>query len=127
MTERRSNRTAPRSRGHAGPAFDPDVPVAGCYRMKLRKGAPASAVRIWLGHSIDPETGSESEERPLHWQASINGQRVPLDRVWPGVAREQISRDEHDRIVERNATLDEESPFYDPRQPVDLASAPPPF
>jgi hypothetical protein len=122
-----AERRGPRAPAYAGPSIDPDLPTAGCYRIKLRKGAPDSAVRIWLGASIDPETEKEVEERPLMWQASINGQRVPLERVWPGCARDPISEAEHDRIKARNATLDEESPFYDPRQPVDLSTAPPPF
>lgn len=107
--------------------FDADVPVEGFYRIKLTKGAPDSAVRIWLGAGVDPETEREVEERPLMWQASINGQRVPLERVWPGCARDPISAEEHDRLKARNDTLDEESPFYDARQPVDLSTAPPPF
>ena len=108
-------------------AFDPDVPTSGFYRIRQRKGAPDSAVRIWLGAAIDPATEQEVEERSPMWQASIDGQRVPLERVWPGCAREPISEAEHNRLVERNATLDEESPFYDARRPVDLATAPPPF
>jgi hypothetical protein len=120
-------RRGPRPAGHVGPLHDPDVPTPGFYRIRLRKGAPHSAVRIWLGSSIDPATGIESEERPLLWQSTINGERVPLERVWPGCASDPIDREEHDRIVRRNATLDEDSPFYDPRRPVDLASAPPPF
>jgi hypothetical protein len=110
-----------------GPGFDPDMPTPGCFRVRLRRGAPDSAVRIWLGHGVDPETGEEMLDRPFHWQASLNGQRVPLDQCWPGCAREQISRDEHDRIVERNRTMDEDSAFYDARRPIDIGRAPPPF
>jgi hypothetical protein len=109
-----------------GPAFDPDVPEPGCYRVTLCQGAPSSAVRIWLGFSIDPETGEEMRDRPYHYQCTLNGARVPLDRCWPGCAREMISSDEHDRLVERNRTLDESSPFYDPARRVDLRTAPPP-
>lgn len=110
-----------------GPGFDPDVPTAGCFRVRLRSGAPWSVVRIWLGHGVDQATGDEASERPFHWQCTLNGQRVPLEQCWPGCAREQISRKEHDRIVSQNATMDEESPFYDPSRRVDLRSAPAPF
>lgn len=118
--------------GERAPAFtgqlvDPDVPTIGCYRTRLSKGAPDSAVRIWLGHPINPEDGEEMTERGFRWQASINGQPVPLDRVWPGCAADPISGEEYDRLMERNKTLDEDSPFYDPRQPIDLRFAPPPF
>lgn len=84
-------------------------------------------MRIWLGHGVDQATGDEASERPFHWQCTLNGQRVPLEQCWPGCAREQISREEHDRIVSQNATMDEESPFYDPSRRVDLRSAPAPF
>jgi hypothetical protein len=110
-----------------GPGLDPEIPAPGCYRVRIRAGAPFSAVRVWLGHSIDAATGEEMHERPLHWQCTLNGQRVPLERCWPGCAREQISREEHDRIVGLNATMDEESPFYDPARRIDLRNAPAPF
>lgn len=110
-----------------GPSFDPDIPAPGFYRVRLRLGAPDSAIRIWLGPSIDPATGEESQERGWFWQCTINGQRVPLERCWPGCAREPISEAEHDRICARNRTMDEESPFFDPARPIDLGRAPPPF
>lgn len=111
-----------------GPAFDPDQPQPGCYRVRLRKGAPDSAIRIWLGYGLDEATGEESRDRPIFWQCELNGaERVALERFWPGCALEPIRREEHDRICERNRTLDPESPFYDPRRPVDLGRAPPPF
>jgi hypothetical protein len=110
-----------------GPAFDPDTPTPGFYRVTLRKGAPASAVRIWLGPSLDPATGEETRERGWFWQCTLNGARVPLEQCWPGCARQSISQEEHDRIVERNRDMDPESPFYDPLKRVDLRSAPAPF
>lgn len=113
--------------GSRGLAHDPDIPTPGCYRVRLRKGAPDSAVRIWLGHSQDPATGEEMLERPFFWQCTLNGQRVPLERCWPECATDPISAEEHDRITERNRTMDPESVFYDPRKPIDIGSAPPPF
>lgn len=110
-----------------GPAHDPDIPTAGFYRVRIRRGAPDSAVRIWLGHSIDPATGQENKERPFFWQCTLNGQRVPLEQCWPGCAREEISEAEHNRICKRNRTLDPDSPFYDARRPIDLGRSPPPF
>lgn len=107
--------------------FDTELPTPGCYRVRIRRGAPDSAVRIWLGHPIDEATGEEVQERGFSWQCALNGQRVPLDRCWPGCAREQISREEHDRLVERNATMDPDSPFYDASKPISIGRAPPPF
>src|SRR4051794_17590768 len=102
-------RLGERSRGHAGPGHDPDVPTPGCYEIRLRKDAPTSAVRIWLGHSLSPE-GEEMTERSPHWQCELNGQRVSLEQCWPGCARRAISQEEHDRIVARNDTMDPSSP-----------------
>lgn len=127
MTDRFSNRPERLASAHSAPVVDPELPSAGCYRVRLAKGAPDSAIRIWLGHSIDPATGEEMTERSFFWQCTVNGVRQPIENYWPGCAREPISREEHDRLVERNATLDEDSPFYDARRPVDLSSAPPPF
>lgn len=109
-----------------GPAFDSEQPSAGCFRVRLRRGAPDSAVRIWLGYGEGPD-GEEMTERPMFWQCSLNGARVPLERCWPGCARDPISREEHDRIVERNRTMDPDSAFYDPSRRVDLSRAAPPF
>jgi hypothetical protein len=109
-----------------GPAFDPDVPEPGCYRVHLRRGAPASGLRIWLGRPRDPETDEEMLERPFNWQAELNGAPVDLYNYWPGCAREPIGRDEHDRIVERNRTMDADSVFYDVSKPINLSRAAPP-
>jgi hypothetical protein len=113
--------------GERGELHDTEIPTPGCYRVRLRKGAPDSVVRIWLGPSIDPATGLDSQERGWFWQCELNGQRVPLEQCWPGCARERISREEHDRLCERNRTMDPESPFYDPSRPLDLGRVPPPF
>jgi hypothetical protein len=121
-----SNRVGAQQRPGRGPLLDPDLPECGCYRIVLRRGAPDSGIRIWLGHPIDPETGEEMLERPFNWQAELNGARVDLWNYWPGCAREPISREEYDRLATRNATMDEESPFYDARRPIDLFNAPPP-
>lgn len=122
-----SNRIGAAERRHAGPLLDPDAPEVGCYEITLRRGAPTSGIRIWLGRPLDPDTGEEMLERGFSWQAELNGcERVDLWNYWPGCARRRISREEYDRIAQRNATMDEESPFYDPRRPVDLFTAPPP-
>ena len=126
MAERYASRLGARAPSR-GPALDPEAPEPGCYRVRLRRDAPDSALRIWLGPSLDPLTGEEMLERPLHWQCALNGQRVPVEDYWPGCARDRISREEHDRIVSRNATLDEASPFYDPKRSIDLWTAPPPW
>lgn len=125
LTDRYANRKGPRNPGK-GPGYDPDVPSPGCYRLQ-RQGHPDRVVAIKLAPPRDPETGEEMLERPLAWQASVDGQPVPVAQVWPHCARQRISQDEHDRIAQRNATLDPDSPFYDAQKPIDLLRAPPPF
>src|SRR5437899_2372999 len=104
-----------------GPGFDPDLPVSGFYRVKLRKGAADSALAIWNGPAPDPD-GSGALERPLAWQAMLNGTLCDVWSWWPACAADPISREEHDRITERNRTMDAQSPFYDPKKRIDLNS-----
>lgn len=122
-TNRQGQRAAER-----GPSYDPDTPVPGCYRIRLTKGGPPVALRIWLGPSIDPATGEEVQERGFRWQCCVNdAERVPVEDYWPGCARDPITREEHDRIARESRTLDAGSHFYDPRRPIDRLSAPLPF
>lgn len=110
--------------------FDPDMPEPGFYRLRLRKGAMFSAVRIWSGPPIDPATGEEVPERGVRLQASINAEPVPLERVWPQCAKNPITEAEHDHILRTQdwgRTHAPDSPQADPRRPVDLLTAPLPF
>ena len=127
MTDRYANRRGTLRPSYRGATVDPDVPQAGCYRVRLRSGAPWSAIRIWLGFPTDPETGEEMTERPYNWRCELNGSPVDLHSYWPGCAREPLSREEHDRIVALNRDMNPESPFFDPLRKIDLNSAPPPF
>lgn len=121
------HRAAIQTRADRGPALDPDIPMPGCYRIRLVKGGPYCALRIWLGLPIDPATNEEVQERGYRWQCTLNGVRVPFEDHWPGCARDRISQEEHDRICGEHRTMDHTSPFYDPRRPISLASAPVPF
>jgi hypothetical protein len=96
----------PRSPSKRGVYFDPDVPVEGYYRTRLGKGAVDSVIEIWRGPPIDPEDGEPMLDRPLAWQAKVNGTPVPVTSVWPGCGRDPISKEEHDRLCERNRTMD---------------------
>lgn len=125
MTDRYASRKGPRSPGK-GPGYDPDIPTPGFYRLQ-RQGLPDRVVAICYAPPRDPETGEYMLERPLAWQAFIDGGEVPLTQVWPHCARQPISQGEHDRIAARNKTLDADSPFYDASKRIDLLSAPPPF
>ena len=123
-------RTKRRGKGSrkAGPAFNPDIPAAGCYRIRLKKGGPFAALRIWLGPPLDPDTGEEMENRPWRWQARLNGaELVPPANFWPGCARDSITEEEHNRLCALSATMDPAHPFYDPLRKVDRLKSPVPF
>jgi len=124
MTRRRA---ALHPRADRGPALDPDIPVPGFYRIRLIRGGPYCALRIWLGAAIDPATGLEVEERGYRWQCAVNGQRVPFEDHWPGCARDPISKQEYERILAESRTMDGRSAFFDPRRRIDLMTAPPAF
>jgi len=84
--------------------FDPDTPVAGYYRMRLRSGGVFVAIRVWFGappnheHADDPTTGRVLD-RSHRWQATANGEIIPLDHVWPQCADEPIDEAEARRLV----------------------------
>lgn len=114
----------PRYNGH-----DPDTPIAGFYQMKLRSGGVMVGVRIWHGPPLDPLTGEELD-RSWRWQASINGRPAELDDVWPKCAAEPIDEQEHAYLTERQRWAEAhapESPQANPKQRVDLLTAPLPF
>jgi len=126
-TAKYANRVGKRAASR-GPAFDPETPVAGCYRIRLNKGGPPVALRIWFGPPLDPETRAPMTERSPRWQAQTNNlELVPVMDFWPRCARVRISKAEHDRIAGLSATMDAAHPFYDPRRPIDRLTAPLPF
>lgn len=125
--ERYSNRKG-KPAADRGPAYCPDTPVPGCYRIQLRKGGPFVGLRIWLGHPRDPDTGEEMSERGMRWQCQLNGvEMVPVEDFWPGCARVPIGEAEHARICHLSRTMDARHPFYDPRRPINRLKSPMPF
>jgi hypothetical protein len=111
----------PRSAG-----FDPDLPIAGLYRMRLRSGAVMVGVRIWHGPPLDPDTGEELD-RSHRWQATANGRPIDLERVWPKCAADPIDQREHDFLTTSQAWGEDnapESPQANPHKRVDLLTAP---
>lgn len=107
-----------------GPPLDPDVPVAGFYRVRLVRDGPFVALRYWLGPPLDPETGEELDRSPV-WQCRMNGtELVPVDRFWPRCAREPITREDHDRLCVLHRSVDPTSPYYDPTRKFDRLGNP---
>lgn len=122
-TTRHGKPAAPRGR-----AYDSETPAPGFYRIRKVKGGPFVAVRIWLGHPLDPATGEELKERGMRWQCQLNGcELVPVEDYWPGVAKHAISQADHDRICALSRTMNPKHPFYDPRRRIDRLTAPVPF
>jgi hypothetical protein len=117
----------PRSVG--APAFDPDVPIPGFYRFKLRAGAMFAPVRIWYGPPRDPETGEEMD-RSHRWQAEAGGHPIDLARVWPKCARDTISEQEFAYLFSRQEWGEAHAPgtaVADPTVKIDLLRSPLPF
>lgn len=72
--------------------FNPDVPIEGYYRFHMVSGGIAVAVRLWFGAPIEPWTGEEMDRAP-RWNATVNGQWVEVERVWPMCAEDPIDED----------------------------------
>jgi hypothetical protein len=120
---RRGTPAAPR-----GPAYDPDTPAPGRYRIRKVRGGPFVAVQIWLGHPLDPDTGEEMTERGMRWQCRLNGSElVPVEDYWPGCAKHSIGQAEHDRICRLSRTMNPRHAYYDPKRPINRLTVPTPF
>lgn len=128
MTRAALDYTAP-GEGRAFEGFDPDLPIAGWYKMRLRSGGVFVGVRVWFGAPLDPINGTELD-RSHRWQATANGGYIDLDRAWPKCAGDPITEAEHDYLVklqawgEANAPA---SPQANPDKRVDFLTAPLPF
>jgi len=109
--------------------IDPDTPVAGFYKMKLRSGAMHVGVKIWFGPPLDPIDGTELD-RSHRWQAEVNGRPFDLLRAWPSCAKEPSNEGEYRYLTSLQAWGEEhapDSPQANPTRRVDLLTAPLPF
>ena len=130
MTRAHLDYTARRAPAAASaPAFNPDVPVEGFYRMKLVAGAVVSAIRIWFGPPLDPIVRTELDRSP-RWNATANGKPIALDRVWPKCADAPIDAQEYAYLLARQSWAETNAPdtaLADPKQRIDFLTAPLPF
>ena len=114
-----------------GEQRDPDKPEEGYYALKLVKGGPEVAACILrvpseaVEHSLY-EWGARADDEPLgisHLDPQLaNG----VQQVW--LFGRRISQQEHDFMLARarHAKLhDPQSPWANPRKPLDLKSIPP--
>ncbi|MGE4321964.1 MAG: hypothetical protein AB7E60_02920 [Sphingobium sp.] len=106
--------------------FDPDTPIAGYYRFRMRSGGALCGVRIWHGAPLDPVTGEELD-RSHRWQAQVNGDAISLERVWPKCAADPIPADEYRHLCTVQSWARDhapDSPFADPRRKADPITSP---
>lgn len=103
-------------------------PIAGFYRIRLVRGGPLCAARLWLGFGADPDGGDD--RGCFMWRAMINGKETDLDRVWPYCADKGCTEAEflyllavHGHAVKWHPNM----PEANPRQKIDLHSLPPVF
>lgn len=109
--------------------FNPDVPTAGLYQMRLVSGGVFVAIRIWNGAPLDPVTGEELDRSP-RWQAQANGEPIPIDRVWPKCADAPIDLGEFEYLTARQSWAAKNAPdsvFANPKRRIDPLTAPTPF
>lgn len=127
MSRERLDYTARTSAQTVG--FDPDTPVPGYYRMRLRSGGVLVGIRIWWGQPLDPIDGTPLD-RSLRWNATANGRPIDLERAWPKCAADPITEAEAAYL----ATVQEwgekhapDSPQANPQRRINPLTAPTPF
>ena len=107
---------------------DLNKPTAGHYRMKLVRGGPWIAVRLWFGPPLDPET-HEPLDRSHRWYALRDGREVEVHHVWPSCAVEPITEAEYGYMLAASAwdrQHDPLAPASAPDEPIDLLHVQPP-
>lgn len=111
---------------HRAQGFDPDTPIAGYYRTRLRSGGVYCGVRIWHGAPLDPVTGEELDRSP-RWQALVNGEPVLIERVWPRCAADRISEADYRHYCRTQDWAREHAPdtgLADPTKRLDPLTTP---
>lgn len=112
----------------AGRGFDPDAPISGFYRHRLRSGGVAVAIRIWFGPPCEPWTGEEMDRAP-RWNASVNGAWIDVEEVWPACADAPIDEQEADYLTRLQSWGAEHGhvAIADPRRRLNPLQTPLPF
>jgi hypothetical protein len=121
--------SAPRVAVDPRSGFNPDVPEAGFYRMRMRSGSVFVGIRIWFGPPHDPIDGTELD-RSHRWQALANEREIDLTRVWPKCAADPIDAAEYAHLTRLQAWGEAhapDSPQADPNKRIDFLTAPLPF
>jgi hypothetical protein len=111
-------------------------PTPGLYALRLVRGGPLVAVRIWHGAAV---IAGEEQDRAPGWYCEIDGRTdrwdkeqqclVPLeiDRAWPFCARRPIPQRDYLYMLEHARWTREhrpDDPKARPREPVDFHTLP---
>jgi len=110
-------------------SHQPDQPVAGFYKMRLVRGGPFVAVRVFFEASRDPATGDVCDRSP-RWQASIDGREADIWRAWPYCSGRPIDQAEYDYLLAVSAHArkhDPSMPEAVPGKPIDMNKLKPIF
>ena len=75
-----------------------DKPESGHYRVRLCKGGPWCALKLFHGPPADPETGEPLDRSP-RWQALLDGAEADPWRFWPYCASDRITEAEYNHML----------------------------
>lgn len=102
----------------------------GTFRVRLVRGGPFVPCRVWITPcERDPETGEAMTDERLHVEVDYIERQRP-EFGWQLLIGEPITEAEYRYMcaASRHATAHEpDSPAANPRQPIDLSRARPPF
>jgi hypothetical protein len=113
--------------GKAPPA-ESLAPECGFYRAKLARGGPWVPARIYVRQTIDIETGEL--EAPEILMCEINHVIVDMDRHWPWLVQEPITKAEYDYLcgLQRYVEAHEPNhPLARPREKMNPLTTPLPW
>jgi hypothetical protein len=107
--------------------INPDEPQCGWYQRMLVKGGPMVPARIWLFGETDIDTGELIDQEIF--QCEVNSERADAVEQWSWLAGNPISEATFNYLTALSAYVREHQPTHplaNPRQPIDLVSAPMP-
>lgn len=106
------------------PPIHEDDPQCGWYRRRTSKGGHWVPARIWL-HQVLDHTGQLTE--PEVMLCEVNGRELGAIHEWTWLAKNPISREQYQAMVDEIAyagSMDPSAPILSPETPVDLVARP---
>ena len=86
--------------GEAPPTHD-GLPQPGWFKMRLIKGGPFVAAKIWIEREIDPATGELAA--PEEYRCEVDGDRRDPAKVWTYLT--PISKAEYEALLHRRLMI----------------------